>query len=134
IEGEDLSASLKSGTDLDRAALYMGVSPFLGCADELRRPYRAIRTNRYTYVRDLKGPWLLYDDQQDPHQLHNLADAAESKLLVEQLDARLQAELKRIGDEFHPAEWYCKKWNFPFGAHQSAPYADPVETVIAPRR
>lgn len=134
IEGVDLSASLKSGQDLDRAALYMGVSPFLGAEEELRRPYRAIRTNRYTYVRDLNGPWLLYDDQQDPHQTRNLLENGESKSLVDALDARLQEELKRIWDGFHPPEWYYKEWSLPFKAHQSAPYAAINETAYTPRR
>ncbi|MCX6732905.1 MAG: sulfatase-like hydrolase/transferase, partial [Candidatus Roizmanbacteria bacterium] len=36
------------------------------------KEYRGIRTENYTYVRDLKGPWLLFDCVNDPFQLNNL--------------------------------------------------------------
>jgi arylsulfatase A-like enzyme len=66
IEGEDLSPLIRNGREADdRAALYMGVSPFV--ARDFAKEYRAIRTNRYTYVRSLDGPWLLFDDQKDPY-------------------------------------------------------------------
>jgi hypothetical protein len=35
--------------------------------------YRGLRTNRYTYVRDLAGPWLLFDKERDPFQRDKLA-------------------------------------------------------------
>lgn len=48
------------------------------------REYRAIRTERYTYAPDLKGPWLLYDNEQDLYQQHNLInDAAYAELQIE---------------------------------------------------
>ena len=34
--------------------------------------YRGLRTERYTYVRSIHGPWLLYDNQADPYQMHNV--------------------------------------------------------------
>ena len=34
----------------------------------------ACARGRYTYVRDLAGPWLLYDNDTDPYQLNNLVD------------------------------------------------------------
>jgi len=53
--------------DADRAALISCVTPF---GEWIRRKggreYRGIRTARYTYVRSLQGPWLLYDNQEDP--------------------------------------------------------------------
>ncbi len=134
IEGQNLAASLKNGENLDRAALYMGISPFVGPPDGWGRPYRAIRTQRYTYARDLNGPWLLYDDLQDPHQMNNLVGHADFKPTLDELDARLSAELKRINDPFHPGEWYYKQWGFPFSAHRSAPYGETVKTVYTPRR
>ena len=41
------------------------------------REYRGVRTRRYTYVRDLKGLWLLYDNDKDPYQQKNLAKSKE---------------------------------------------------------
>jgi len=70
------------------------------------REWRAIRTDRYTYARGKDKPWLLFDNQKDPYQMTNLIDKPESKFLREKLDAELQSWLKRIGDDFAPAdEW-----------------------------
>ena len=54
----------------------MGVAPFI--AREFAKEYRAIRTSRYTYVRGLDGPWLLFDDEQDPYQMDNLVAKPDS--------------------------------------------------------
>ena len=76
VEGEDLSGLVRGQPEpADRAALYMAVAPFAGRG--FNKEYRALRTRRYTYVRGLEGPWLLFDDQQDPHQLDNLIDRPE---------------------------------------------------------
>ena len=34
--------------------------------------YRGVRTHRYTYVRNIRGPWLMYDNLIDTFQLVNL--------------------------------------------------------------
>jgi len=71
-EGEDLSPVIRTGRDADRAALYMCVSPFaLSVSPKLLKEYRAIRTDRYTYVRSLDGPWMMFDDENDPYQVNN---------------------------------------------------------------
>ncbi len=80
--------------------------PIRFVARPLARPYRAIRTIRYPYVRSLEGPWMLFDDGQDPYQMNNLAGKPEHAAVANDLEQRLQAQLKRIGDAFHPAEWY----------------------------
>ena len=101
IEGEDLSPLIRGGREQpDRAALYMGVAPFAGSG--FNKEYRAIRTSRYTYVRGLDGPWLLFDDEKDPYQLKNLAAAPENGALCRQFDDCLHAALQKIGDPFRP--------------------------------
>jgi arylsulfatase A-like enzyme len=121
IEGEDLSRFISSGsTTNDRAVLYMNVAPFgMG---EFGREYRALRTDRYTYVRGIDGPWLLYDDQRDPFQTNNLVAKAEHAALQKGLDARLQSELKRIGDDFRPAKNYLKQWGYQVNPQGEIPY------------
>jgi arylsulfatase A-like enzyme len=118
VEGEDLSDLVRHrGEEKDRAALYMSVAPF-GDSKYLRE-YRAIRTSRYTYVRDLKGPWLMFDDENDPYQLENLVGKPKSRALQEKLDAQLQSRLKSIGDDFRPARSYIEEWGYdvaPFGS------------------
>jgi arylsulfatase A-like enzyme len=111
VEGREF-ASLVRGqrAPANRAALYMNVSPFDPAADIPE--YRAIRTARYTYARSLQGPWLLYDDQADPHQMTNLVSNAEATRLKRQLDDQLNAELKRIGDQFKPRQFYLEKFGY----------------------
>ena len=134
IEGQDLSPLLRAGRDEDRAALYMCVSPFANVPREKLREYRAIRTSRYTYVRGLQGPWVLYDDVNDRFQTNNLAGNAESAALVQELDGRLQAQLKRIGDDFRPGKDCLAEWGYEIGAHGSVPYAATLTKVQTPQR
>jgi arylsulfatase A-like enzyme len=131
LQGEDLSGLVRGQTEAaDRAALYMSVAPFAGRG--FNTEYRAIRTRRYTYVRNLEGPWLLFDDQQDPNQLDNLVNRAEFATLYDDLDARLQAQLQAIGDDFQPAQHYIDTWGYEVAAHGSVSYA-PGARVQSPR-
>jgi arylsulfatase A-like enzyme len=130
VEGEDLSAVVTgTGDGPDRAALLMCVSPFIPDLVE----FRGIRTSRHTYVRNLAGPWLLFDDQADPFQMHNLVAEPAHAALKQELDARLQAELKKIGDDFRPRQYYLDKWGYTIARHGSIAYV-PGAPVQSPRR
>jgi arylsulfatase A-like enzyme len=131
LQGEDLSGLVRGQPEpADRAALYMGVAPFAGRG--FNKEYRAIRTSRYTYVRSLEGPWLLFDDQQDQNQLDNLVDRPEFAALRGDLDAQLQTQLKAIGDDFQPAQHYIDAWGYEVAAHGSVSYV-PGARVQTPR-
>ena len=120
IEGEDLSRFiLNKKLDKDRAALFMNVSPF-DFPD--RQAFRGIRTSRYTYVRNSDGPWLLYDNQIDPYQMHNLVGVAEHVGLQKKLEDKLQSKLQETGDEFHPKEHYLKDWGYSVDRNGAIPY------------
>ncbi len=112
VEGRDLSGAVRGEqVGADEAALLQCIVPF----GEFKRraggrEYRGLRTLRHTYVRSLAGPWLLFDNDADPYQLHNLVDEPSSAELVRQLDARLAAMLTATGDEFLPAETYIARW------------------------
>jgi arylsulfatase A-like enzyme len=109
IDGENLASLVEKGDGKkDRVALYMSVSPFDSQTDGI--PYRAIRTTQYTYVRNLDGPWRLFDDVKDPFQLNNLVENDESGEIVKSLEKKLQAQLKKIGDDFNPPKWYIEEW------------------------
>lgn len=71
--------------------------------------YRGVRDERYTYVRTRRGPWLLYDNQDDPHQLRNRCD--DPALAPEQtrLDAELDRWLARLDDDFLPGVDYLAR-------------------------
>lgn len=127
IDGDNLAQTVRNPAfAVDRAALYEGVAPFatLGEGRANNREYRAIRTSRYTYARDLNGAWLLYDDEADPYQLKNLANQPESVALQQELDAKLQAELKRRGDEFRDGQFYIDLWGYKVRKGQSISYQD----------
>lgn len=78
------------------------------------REYRGIRTARYTYVRDLKGPWLLYDNERDPYQLTNLVDQSAHRDVQQHLERILQGKLSATKDEFLTGNVYMDKWHYPW--------------------
>lgn len=125
VEGLDFAAYLRGGeAPGDGATLLTCVAPF---GEYERRTggkeYRGLRTRRYTYVRDLTGPWLLFDNQQDPYQEHNLiGDPAHAKLQAK-LDRQLSQKLEATGDKFLPAADYIAKWQWPVDARGTVPYA-----------
>lgn len=66
------------------------------------RDWRGLRTPRYTYVIDREGPWMLYDELEDPYQLRNrIADPA-YVAVQSQLDTDLRRRLEARGDAFPP--------------------------------
>ena len=86
------------------------------------REYRGIRTRRYTYVRDLTGPWLLYDNLEDPYQLNNLCNNPQTAELQRQLDKMLAQKLEQTGDEFLPAPQYISQWSYTVDETGTVPY------------
>lgn len=129
IEGEDLSGMLRNEEEADnRAVVYMGVAPFRGSGPE----YRALKTERYSYVRRLTGPWLLFDDEKDPYQLDDLSQKPEAAAVVKELDQRLEAKLKKIGDNFRPAQEHIDEWGYNVKAGDSLQHSK--DTKATPRR
>jgi len=113
MEGDDFSRVFTGEEKaMNDAALIQSLIPFGEWSRGGGREYRGIRTRRYTYVRDLKGPWLLYDNAKDPYQQKNLIDQPDSAGLVKELDAQLTAKLKKNNDDFRPGTEYLKKWGY----------------------
>ncbi len=119
IDGENLSELIKNpDSNADRVALIMNVAPF---ASNFKDPeYRAIRTKQYTYSITLNGPNMFFDNIKDPYQMNNLIGKPAFKEIQKDLDNKLNAELKRIGDDFKPREYYLKKWGYTFGEKRRA--------------
>lgn len=86
------------------------------------REYRGLRTTRHTYVRALDGPWLLYDNGTDPHQLDNLVDRPEHADLARALDADLDRHLAERGDDFLPGAAYLAEWDYEVDEFGTVPY------------
>ena len=90
----------------------------------LAREYRGVRTERYTYVRDLNGPWLLYDNLEDPYQTKNLCGMQSHQELQARLDEILHKMLKERGDDFRPGIEYMKLWNYSADRTGTVPFSD----------
>ena len=124
VEGSNFSAAILKGQSFDNeAALIECPSPF-GQWDRRNggREYRGIRTRRYTFVRDLQGPWLLFDNLNDPYQMDNLINRSEYSDLQRQLDRLLAAKLQQTGDEFLPGANYIRRWNWTVDENGTVPY------------
>ena len=124
VEGIDYSDYLRAGKDpSDGAALIACPAPFGQWTRRMGgREYRGVRTARYTYVRDLNGPWLLFDNQTDPYQQDNLVNQPGHAALQGELEATLTRKLKASGDAFLPAEAYLRKWGYTVDANGTVPY------------
>ncbi|MBT3200579.1 MAG: sulfatase [Phycisphaerales bacterium] len=123
VQGVDYSGVI-TGRDkpLNDAALITCPSPFGEWVRGQGREYRGVRTRRYTYVRDLKGPWLLYDNQEDPYQLKNLVSKDAPSDLQKQMETLLADKLKATDDNFQPGTKYIAKWGYKVNARGTVPY------------
>ncbi|MCX7011679.1 MAG: sulfatase-like hydrolase/transferase [Candidatus Sumerlaeota bacterium] len=63
-------------------------------------PWRGVRTQRYTYARYPDKVWVLYDNQEDPYQLNNMATDPSKARLRDDLEGRVQDWMKQTGDSW----------------------------------
>jgi arylsulfatase A-like enzyme len=125
VQGLNFAPHMDGGPDpSDGASLISCPAPF-GQWNRLigGREYRAVRTARYTYARDLTGPWLLFYNQADPYQVDNLVNKPQQAAVQAELEATLQRKLKESGDEFLPAQRYIEKWGYVVDKSGTIPYA-----------
>jgi len=125
VEGKDLSTPLLQGEDPQvDAALLLCMAPFgEWTRKQGGRECRGIRTLRYTYVRDLNGPWLLFDNEADPYQQKNLCNSPENSAIQHQLDDLLQQKLNERNDRFLPAEKYIQQFGYTVDKTGTVPYS-----------
>lgn len=126
VEGTDLSPIILGvKKDDTSAALIECVTPF-GQYSRRKggKEFRGIRTRQYTYVKDLNGPWLLYDNVADPYQMKNLIDNKDYSEIQRKLDKKLMEILKRHNDKFLPGETYIKDWGYQVNKDGTVPYTD----------
>lgn len=71
--------------------------------------WRGVRTKQYSYTRWLKGRVELYDIQDDPLQMDNLADSPEMKDVRSGLEGRLAELMRERNDELVPCSTY-RNW------------------------
>ncbi len=101
VDGKDMSDAAKGMTSDQRdAVLIMKLVPLGGpYIVNAVTPWRGVRTKRYTYANLLEhGPWLLYDNQEDPYQLNNLINKPEHAKLQAKLEKRMRDLMKEAAD------------------------------------
>lgn len=105
MEGTDYSATVRGEPDAETPDSAYLLSVGAG--------WRGVRTERHTYARVTEafmaehappqGPeWLLFDNETDPYQQHNLVYDPHYADVVDRLDAAVDAWLDETGDPFHP--------------------------------
>jgi len=120
VEGLDLSPVVRGEPCAEPdAALACIICPF---GEYQGEEWRAVRTRRHTYAQTISGPWLLYDNLEDPYQLENRVNQPDSAALQGDLEALLARELRRFGDEFLPAVEYRRRWGYQVDARGNIPY------------
>jgi arylsulfatase A-like enzyme len=124
VEGLDFSGYIHGGANpSDGVALLSCVSPFgTWSRSQGGKEYRGIRTPRYTYARDLQGPWLLFDFEKDPCQLTNLVADPEFADLKTSLEAKLNQKLTATHDRFLPGQDYLRAWGYHVDAAGNLPH------------
>ncbi len=125
VEGRDYTSAILHGKDPSGGAALLTCPVPFGEWNQARggREYRGLRTNRYTYVRTLEGPWLLFDNRADPYQLSNLANAPDHSGLQNGLDVRLRRALEDSGDRFLDGNAYVAKWGYALDRSGTVPYS-----------
>jgi len=126
VEGFDFTGYLRGGKDPSGGgAIITCVTPF-GEYSRVTggREYRGLRTRDHTYVRDLNGPWLLFDHAKDPWQLNNLVGKPESAALQAKLEAQLTQKLAAQHDAFLPGPDYIAKWKYKVNARGTVDYTN----------
>lgn len=53
---------------------------------------------------------LLFDNQKDPYQMHNLVGDPAYRQVMADLKSRMYAEMERINDHFENNSYYEKNW------------------------
>ncbi len=103
VDGKDLSEAMRGGDTGQQDAVLItkmtggkGGGPYRYNAIT---PWHGVRTKRYTYVNlEGHGPWLLYDNHDDPYQLKNLIGDPRYAELAGNLEKRMRELMKEAGD------------------------------------
>lgn len=124
VEGKNKSLFLLTPSkEKTSATLIASYHPFGQWMQKLGgKEYRGVRTKRYTYVKDLKGPWLLFDNKEDPFQQNNLIRSKKHSKIISLLEKELQQLLENTNDDFLPGVEYVKKWGYVLDNTGTAPY------------
>jgi arylsulfatase A-like enzyme len=109
MEGMDLSRRAREGDGPEPdAALMQGMGHTFQWHDG--DEWRAARDKRYTYAEMLDGPTYLFDNENDPYQLDNLAGDPDHRDAEERLREWMHGKMGALGDPFRPTTWFKERW------------------------
>lgn len=111
VDGTDYASYLKGQEKAPAEGVLLSCHRPFGefTRESSAQEYRGVRTDRFTYAAHLEGPWLLYDNEKDPYQQVNLVNDPASKEIIDQLDHQMRVLLRKVGDEFHPGDYYGER-------------------------
>lgn len=97
VDGEDLSDLFTNPKSVGYSSAYMyDYYPAHQGVNKGIKAWRGIRTKKYTYAVQFDNlDWLLFDNENDPYQLNNLAGKPEHKKLQEELWKELQKHINK---------------------------------------
>lgn len=124
VEGADKTPILKMNKKDTTDAVLIAAYHAFGQWPKIRggKEYRGVRTKRFTYAKDLSGPWLLFDNIKDPYQLHNLVNDKGYEQVRNDLEIKLAKLLHKTNDQFLPGMDYIKKWGYVTDSTGTVPY------------
>ncbi|MEK6793759.1 MAG: sulfatase [Spirochaetota bacterium] len=118
VDGDDLSALFTDehapGTD---GAIICDLVPCHQAEDRGADAWVGIKTRTHTYVRETKGPTMLFDDIADPYQMRNLVSNTNATDTMRSMAAMLERISEKHGLRFRPwqdfviEEGYRDAWN-----------------------
>ena len=111
VQGTDFSSTVPKPAKISGSATaFLDMPVSIGAARKYGiAEYRGVRSEQYTYVRSIHGPWLLYDNVADPYQMHNLCGKSSARSIQEAMEAELKKWLVALQDKFLPGIDYLER-------------------------
>lgn len=109
MEGMDLSRTVRGeGGEVPEAAFMQGMGHTFQWEDG--NEWRAARDDQYTYARWINGEELLFNNVEDPYQLHNLVNDPKHQSAYNRLSSFVDNKIDALEDPFKPTTWYRNRW------------------------
>ena len=111
VEGSDLSRVWTGRTKRGPNSAFLADYVSFSEARDLPE-WRGVRTDRYSFISTIDGPWMLFDNQKDPYQLRNILHEPEGRATRRKLERELDGWLDRTSDTFMGPEDYLARFGY----------------------